>query len=261
VVLNIISNAVKYNREGGSVRISVEAREKYLRLSIADTGPGIPADKIGLLFSPFERLGAEHAGVEGTGIGLALSKRLVEAMAGRIGVHSEFGSGSTFWVEFPVADAVVFTDSWAREDLGRLHSGVNGAHRPVVLCIEDNDSNYRLIERTLAQRPEIKLICGALGETAVPLAESHMPDLILLDMHLPDVEGYEVLSRLRANPATEGIPIVVVSADATTPQIEKMLNAGAAAYLTKPLEIQKLLAVVDEAIGKGAANRVACLET
>lgn len=260
VVLNIISNAVKYNREGGSVRISVEAREKYLRLSIADTGPGIPADKIGLLFSPFERLGAEHAGVEGSGIGLALSKRLVEAMAGRIGVHSEFGNGSTFWVEFPVADAVVFTDAWAREDLGRLSSGLNGGHRPVVLCIEDNDSNYRLIERTLAQRPEIKLICGALGAAAVPLAESNNPDLILLDMHLPDLEGYEVLTRLRANPATGGIPIVIVSADATTPQIERMLNAGAAAYLTKPLEIQKLLAVVDEAIGKGTQERAACLE-
>jgi CheY-like chemotaxis protein len=261
VVLNIVSNAVKYNREGGSVRISVEAREQYLRLSVADTGPGIPADKIGLLFSPFERLGAEHAGVEGSGIGLALSKRLVEAMAGRIGVHSEFGSGTTFWVEFPVADAVVFTDSWAREDLGRLHSGVNGVHRPVVLCIEDNDSNYRLIERTLAQRPEIKLICGALGETAVPLAELHTPDLILLDMHLPDLEGYDVLGRLRANAVTNGIPVVVVSADATTPQIERMLNAGAAAYLTKPLEIQKLLAVVDEALGKGAQNKVVCLET
>lgn len=261
VVLNIVSNAVKYNREGGSVRISVEAREQHLRLSVADTGPGIPADKIGLLFSPFERLGAEHAGVEGSGIGLALSKRLVEAMAGRIGVHSEFGNGTTFWVEFPVADAVVFTDAWAREDLGRLHSGVNGAHRPVVLCIEDNDSNYRLIERTLAQRPEIKLICGALGETAVPLAELHAPDLILLDMHLPDLEGYDVLGRLRANAVTNGIPVVVVSADATTPQIERMLNAGAAAYLTKPLEIQKLLAVVDEAIGKGAQNKVVCLET
>ena len=260
VVLNIISNAVKYNREGGSVRISVEAREKFLRLSVADTGPGIPADKIGLLFSPFERLGAEHAGVEGTGIGLALSKRLVEAMAGRIGVHSEFGSGTTFWVEFPVADAVVFTDAWAQEDLGRLTAGVNGSHRPVVLCIEDNDSNYRLIERTLAQRPEIKLMCGALGADAVPLAESHAPELILLDMHLPDMDGYEVLRLLRGHPATADIPVVVISADATTPQIEKMLNAGAAAYLTKPLDIQKLLAVVDEGIGKGSQNKVVCLE-
>ncbi len=259
VFLNLLSNAVKYNRECGSVRIAAETRESCLRVSVTDTGPGIAPEKIGLLFSPFERLGAEHGGVEGTGIGLALSKRLVEAMAGRIGVASEAGQGTTFWIEFPIP-GVPDEDCPAPSPLQRLCASVENGHSPVVLCIEDNDSNYRLIERTLAQRPEIRLVLGTLGASAVLLAEEHRPDIVLLDMHLPDMDGGEVLETLRRNPHTAHIPVVVVSADATTPQRDRMLQAGVSAYLTKPLDIQALLNVVDESIGKGPLSAAPCLE-
>jgi len=255
VVLNLISNAVKYNHEGGSVRISAEIRGPNLKLNIADTGPGIASEKLHLLFSPFERLGAEHGGVEGTGIGLALSKRLVEAMSGRIGFENQAGSGATFWIEFPVADA---NASHENDDLRHLGGSIASDRPAVVLCIEDNASNFHLIERTFSHRPEIKLICGTLGASALALAEANRPDVILLDMHLPDLEGDEVLDILRSHRATAEIPVIVVSADATPRQVERMLDAGASAYLTKPLDIQKLLQVVDEAIGKGVQSGVPC---
>ena len=261
VVLNLMSNAVKYNREGGSVRVSAETRSPYLRLSVSDTGPGIAAEKMHLLFSPFERLGAEHNGVEGTGIGLALSKRLVEAMSGRIGVESHPGYGSTFWIELPIASTAGFENgNGCGADLEGLNRSVAPAADATILCIEDNESNFRLIARALGQWPEIKLLSGVLGAAAVPLAEEHHPDLILLDMHLPDVDGSEVLRRLHDNPRTAAIPVIIVSADATPPQMQQMLEAGAVAYLTKPLDIQKLLTVVNQSIRKGAPSTPSCLE-
>ncbi len=234
--------------------------ESCLRLSVTDTGPGIAPNKIGLLFSPFERLGAEHGGVEGTGIGLALSKRLVEAMAGRIGVAERSRSRNDILDRVPHPRCRPDEDDPAPSQLERLCASVANGSSPVVLCIEDNDSNYRLIERTLAQRPEIRLVLGTLGASAVLLAEEHQPDVVLLDMHLPDMDGGEVLETLRRNPRTANIPVVVVSADATAPQRERMLQAGVSAYLTKPLDIQALLNVVDESIGKGPRNTAPCLE-
>jgi len=252
VLLNLISNAVKYNKKGGSVRISANARDGWLRLSVADTGPGISKENIDRLFSPFERLGAAATRVEGTGIGLALSKRLVEAMSGRIGVDSEPGHGTTFWVEYLLSDESASPPSvQSNTDLHQLSLHVA---RPVVLCVEDNDSNFQLIERTLADRSEVRLICSKRGASTIELAQTHGPSLILLDLHLPDMSGDVVLERLKANTATAGIPVVVVSADATPRQIEHMLSAGAAAYLTKPLDIEKFLRVVDEAIQTGASS-------
>ena len=225
VLLNLMSNAVKYNQESGSVRISAEEQETYLRLNVADTGAGIAKDKFDLLFNPFERLGAEHTAVEGTGIGLALSKRLTEAMSGRIGMESEVGRGSTFWIELPLAG----TDGDAGQrgsDLDMLSRNVGATRPPLVLCIEDNASNFRLIERTLGHRPEIKLMHGKLGASALSMAETHQPDLILLDMHLPDMGGDEVLGRLKSNSKTSEIPVVIVSADATPRQIEQTMQAA-----------------------------------
>jgi signal transduction histidine kinase/ActR/RegA family two-component response regulator len=258
VLLNLISNAVKYNNKGGSVRISADAQDGRLRLNVTDTGPGLSKEQIGRLFSPFERIGAETSGIEGTGIGLALSKRLVEAMSGRIGVNSEPGHGATFWVEYPLSDGNT-SAAPARADMD-LHRLSLSIERPVVLCIEDNDSNFQLIERTLADRSEIKLISSKCGASAVELAQTHGPSLILLDLHLPDLQGDVVLERLKANPATAAFPVVVVSADATERQIERMLSAGAVAYLTKPLDIQKFLDVVDQAISDWSLRHVPCLE-
>jgi len=256
VLLNLLSNAVKYNRDGGSVHISTEVRDGHQRLSVTDTGEGIAKEQFSLLFNPFERLGAEHRGVEGTGIGLALSKRLTEAMSGMIGAVSEPGKGSTFWIEFPLAEASTRPDV----SLLRLSQSVASEKQTVVLCIEDNDSNYRLIERTLAKRPEIKLISGKLGSSALPLAEKHLPDLILLDMHLPDLLGDEVLSVLKSHSTTAEIPVVVISADATPGTIDKMLRAGATAYLTKPLDISTLLEVVDKTIAAVTPHNEPCLK-
>ncbi len=247
VLLNLMSNAVKYNHEGGSVRISAEGQDTHLRLNVGDTGPGIAKDKIELLFNPFERLGAEHTAVEGTGIGLALSKRLTEAMSGRIGVESEVGQGSTFWIELPLANSDGYSDEHGG-DLDMLSRNVTAMRPPLVLCIEDNDSNFRLIERTLTHRPEIKLVHGKLGASVLSMAETHQPDLILLDMHLPDIAGDEVLGMLKSNSKTSEIPVVIVSADATPRQIERTLQAGAKDYLIKPLDIAKLLDVVDAAM-------------
>jgi signal transduction histidine kinase/ActR/RegA family two-component response regulator len=257
VLLNLLSNAVKYNREGGSVHISTEVRDGHQRLSVTDTGEGIAKEQFSLLFNPFERLGAEHRGVEGTGIGLALSKRLTEAMSGKIGAVSKPGKGSTFWIELPLAEASTRSDA----SLLRLSRSVASEKQTVVLCIEDNDSNYRLIERTLANRPEIKLISGKLGSSALPLAEKHLPDLILLDMHLPDLLGDEVLGVLKSHSTTAEIPVVVISADATPGTIDRMLGAGASAYLTKPLDIPNLLEVVDKAIAAVTPHNEPCLKT
>ena len=256
VLLNLLSNAVKYNSDGGSVHISTEVRDGHQRLSVTDTGHGIAKEQFSLLFNPFERLGAEHSGVEGTGIGLALSKRLTEAMSGKIGAVSEPGKGSTFWIEFPLAEASTRSDA----SLLRLSRSVASEKQTVVLCIEDNDSNYRLIERTLAQRPEVKLISGKLGSSALPLAEKHLPDLVLLDMHLPDLLGDEVLSMLKSHSTTAEIPVVVISADATPGTIDRMLRAGASAYLTKPLDISNLLEVVDKAIAAVTPHNEPCFK-
>jgi CheY-like chemotaxis protein len=195
--------------------------------------------------------------VEGTGIGLALSKRLTEAMSGKIGAVSKPGKGSTFWIELPLAEASTRSDA----SLLRLSRSVASEKQTVVLCIEDNDSNYRLIERTLANRPEIKLISGKLGSSALPLAEKHLPDLILLDMHLPDLLGDEVLGVLKSHSTTAEIPVVVISADATPGTIDRMLGAGASAYLTKPLDIPNLLEVVDKAIAAVTPHNEPCLKT
>jgi len=256
VLLNLLSNAVKYNRDGGSVHISTEVRDGHQRLSVTDTGEGIAKEQFNLLFNPFERLGAEHRGVEGTGIGLALSKRLTEAMSGKIGAVSEPGKGSTFWIELPLAEASIRPDG----GLLRLSKSVAGEKQTVVVCIEDNDSNYRLIERTLANRPEIKLISGKLGSLALPLAEKHQPDLILLDMHLPDQLGDQVLTTLKSHVTTAEIPVVVISADATPGTIDRMLAAGASAYLTKPLDISHLLEVVDKSTAARTPQNEPCLK-
>jgi PAS domain S-box-containing protein len=247
VLLNLIANAVKYNRDAGKVTVSSEpAPEERHRISVADTGPGIHPDKMDRLFSAFERLGADETGVEGTGLGLVLSKRLVEAMGGTIGVESTPGEGSTFRVELPFADAItVPPDSTDREALGR--TGGSGPER-TLLYIEDNLSNVRLLERILDHRPEVELITAMQGGLGLDLARQHRPDLVLLDLHLPDIQGEEVLQRLQAAPETASIPVVVISADATPGQIDRLLSAGAHAYLTKPLDVRQLLELLDQTL-------------
>jgi CheY-like chemotaxis protein len=255
VILNLLSNAIKYNREGGSVTVSCAAKAGgRLRMEVKDTGLGIPEKKMSLLFSPFERLGAEDTNVEGSGVGLALSKKLVEAMGGLIGAESEFGQGSIFWVEFPLIEGQMqrYERCLDPEPLPIAES----CRKPMtVLYVEDNLSNSLLMETVFATRPGIKLLTAMQGRMGLDLAREHMPDLILLDLHLPDMHGDEVLRQLRADRKTKDIPVAIVSADATPGQIERLLAAGARSYLTKPLDIKNLLAFVDETSAQVKAAR------
>jgi CheY-like chemotaxis protein len=246
VLLNLLSNAVKYNREAGSIDIvcTVPGGDR-VRIAVRDTGPGLTPEKIALLFTPFQRLGAENTKIEGAGLGLALSKRLTELLGGMIGVDSAPGQGSTFWIELPRAAAPVGDGEWP----AAAGSASPRRERRPVLYIEDNLSNFRLVEAILARRPDLHVIAAMQGSIGLDLARQHLPDLVLLDLHLPDVPGHEVMRRLRADPLTAGIPIVIVSADATPSVIERTLADGAHAYLTKPIDVRNFLTVLDEALG------------
>jgi PAS domain S-box-containing protein len=254
VMLNLLSNAIKYNRPNGSVTITCEPRPRSrVRLSVSDTGPGISPDLIDRLFTPFDRLDADGSGIEGTGLGLALSKGLIDAIGGTMGVESTVGSGSTFWIELPNVKSP--KSSLARVS-PMLELKAADAAASTVLYIEDDVANVQLVERLLMQRPNVNLITSLLGVVGVELAQQYVPDLILLDVHLTDLHGFEVLERLRGDSRTIDIPVVVLSADATTWQRRRFRNAGIYDYLSKPLDLQQLLDVIDQHLGARAASQV-----
>ena len=247
VLLNLLTNAVKYNRRGGTVTVSyADAGIGRLRISVSDTGPGISLEMRERLFVPFDRLGAERQGIEGTGLGLVLSRRLVEAMGGTLGLDSTVGQGSTFWVDLALVEAPAGQPG--REHEVTVPRQERWEPAATVLYVEDNLSNLTLIERALAAHRNVKLLPAMQGRIGLDLAREHHPDLILLDLHLPDIHGVEVLDRLRAEPETREIPVIVISADATQGQIQRLRAAGARDYLTKPLDIAKLLKIVDEVL-------------
>jgi CheY-like chemotaxis protein len=213
---------------------------------ISDTGAGIAPEKLARLFTPFDRLGAEQSDVEGTGLGLALCQRLMHAMGGEIGVHSVIGEGSTFWIDLPGADSpldALTSDAGAAEHVSANHGGK-------ILYIEDNLSNLTLVQQMLAEENHIELLTAMQGRLGLDLARKHGPDLILLDLHLPDLPGAEILNRLRASDLTRDIPVVVISADATARQIKRLLAAGAQDYLTKPIDIGEFFRVIDQTMAK-----------
>ncbi|MDQ3940814.1 MAG: ATP-binding protein, partial [Actinomycetota bacterium] len=245
VMLNLMSNAIKYNRQHGNVEISCDRREHgRLKINVTDTGNGIPADRMEQVFTPFDRLGAEGSGVQGTGLGLALSKRLVDAMGGTITVVSELGRGSTFSVELAIApDPSRTTDE---EGVSEELTETVPSRSQTILYIEDNLSNLKLVERLLDRRPGLNLMSAMQGGIGVTLARDHQPSLILLDLDLPDIPGEEVLGRLHSDPRTAELPVVVISADATPGQMKRLLATGARAYLTKPFDVRRFFEVVDE---------------
>jgi signal transduction histidine kinase/ActR/RegA family two-component response regulator len=243
ILLNLLSNAVKYNVENGGIRIRCErGSEGFLRISIVDTGIGIAPKDQQKLFQPFERVVDENRGIEGTGLGLALSKKLTESMGGSIGVQSSVGQGSTFWLELPVADKIA--DPAPLED--ELLPSAAASRPRTVLYVEDNSANFALMERIVARKSEVKLLRAAQGRLAMDLARAHRPDLVLLDLHLPDISGRDVLAALKEDDATKQIPVAVVSADATPGQIDRLLAAGAKSYITKPLDVRVILRLLDE---------------
>jgi len=253
VLLNLASNAIKYNRRGGVATLSVEdTGDDHLRILVEDEGAGIPEEQLERLFVPFDRLGAEAGEVEGTGLGLALSERLVAAMGGTISVESTVGRGSTFSVELraaeaPLARAGSDPELAAIADASRLAAGT-------ILYIEDNVSNLRLVERFLAQHPHVRLIPAMQAGLGLELARRHLPDLILLDLHLPDMSGAEALERLQADPLTRGLAVVVLSADVTDGQVARLLEQGARDYLTKPLDVRRFIEVVGSALEDSKAT-------
>ncbi len=245
VLINLFSNAIKYNVPGGSVQVTCVQAHDRLRIDVVDTGLGIPPKDIDKLFTPFERLGAGDTGVEGTGLGLALSRRLVLLMGGALEVESVVGVGSTFTVSLPVGEypstvpgaaGITLPDQATTTVPDRSHS---------VLCIEDNPSNLRLLEVILASRPGVEMFAAIQGRIGLDLARRLLPDLILLDLNLPDINGAQVLAELRQSKATSGIPVAVVSADATPLRIERLLSQGADAFLTKPLDVAEVLSTLD----------------
>ena len=247
VLLNLLSNAIKYNRPGGQVSIEVEVEGACIGVSVCDTGKGIAADKIGQLFKPFERLGADP-NVEGSGLGLALSKSLLEKMDGQLNVHSQHGIGSRFTLQLPfarlqaphcVAAVVIETASISPV---RAMSATQGK----VLYIEDNLSSLALIETLLHRRPGIKLLSSMQGQLGLDLAAQHAPQLILLDVSLPDIDGLTVLQRLRRSAITQHTPVLMITADASAPTRQALLDAGATAVLNKPINVPAFLAHLDQ---------------
>lgn len=246
VLLNILLNAIKYNRERGQVWISCDAlSETEVQIRIRDSGQGISLEQQKHLFIPFERLGAERTTIEGMGLGLALSQQLTHAMNGELGVESELGVGSTFWITLPQTENPVEQSYHPDNGLIQIPAASGLPPQHTILYIEDNFSNLQLVEEILKLRPTIRLLAGLDGETGLEIAAQNKPDLILLDLHLPDMRGDEVATRLKSNPQTQQIPIIIVSADATQLNNQALLKAGIQAYLTKPIDVANFLQVLD----------------
>ena len=251
VLLNLLSNAVKFNRANGTISIACMAEDDSVQIRVSDTGTGLTPEQQRSLFVAFERLDADRRGVEGTGIGLALSKSLTDLMGGQIGVESTPGQGSTFWVRMPVAEAHPGAAPEAKASVAQA-SG-DGRRQWDVLCIEDNPANLRLMERILAQRTDIRLLSASAPGLGLELAAAHRPALILLDINLPDMNGYDVMKCLRENAATRDIPVVAVSANAMPKDVARGKAAGFIDYLTKPLDVGRFNSVVDRVL-KAAAS-------
>ena len=245
VLLNLLSNGVKYNRPGGVVSISSEeVPGGRLRIKVTDTGLGISTQVMDRLFMPFDRLGAEASGVEGTGLGLALSKGLMDAMGGSLMAESVVGTGSVFSIELKLAETPVQRYERGLEiDM----ESVPGDRTRTVLYIEDNPSNLELVDRVLKNRLGLKLISTMQGSRGIELAREHRPDVILLDLHLPDMTGEDVLRHLREDPVPRHTRVVVITADATSRRVKELLAAGADDFLTKPLDVKRFIQVVESA--------------
>jgi signal transduction histidine kinase/CheY-like chemotaxis protein len=250
VFINLLSNAIKYNRVGGSVEVTVDtvAASGRIRVGFRDTGAGLSPDRIGQLFQPFNRLGREVGAEEGTGIGLVVSKRLVELMEGQIGVESCVGVGSTFWIELAPADAA--------QPGGDFHDAIKALATVVrndtllgtLLCIEDNPTNLALVEKLLARRADIRLVSARDAMRGIDLARSVQPDVILMDINLPGMNGITALRILAQDPATAHIPVIALSANAMPRDVEKGLEAGFYRYLTKPIKIDQFMETLDAAL-------------
>ena len=246
VLLNLLSNAVKYNRDGGEVRVSARVKGTVVRIAVSDTGQGIAADRMGDLFQPFKRLGAERSKVEGFGLGLSITRRLVELMDGRMGVESEPGRGSTFWFELPLEQPEddVATESEPSAETGNVLMSATAT----VLCVEDDPANQKLVQAVFSRWKQMRLILAQDGVQGLDLALSARPDLILLDIDLPGLSGYDILRALRGREDTKHVPVIGVSARAMPADMDLAVGASFHAYLTKPYQLRDLQAAIESAL-------------
>ncbi len=247
VLQNLISNAIKYNVEDG--RVIVEAQETpdaAIRISVRDTGGGISEERRDELFQPFSRLGAETKGIDGVGIGLALAKNLVEAMGGEIGFESAVGEGSTFWFNLPVATESARPAISSQDDSGGAPIDTGPAY--TMLYVEDNVSNLRLMEHLIATLPNVTLLSAPTPRLGLELARAHRPNVIVLDLHLPEMSGFDLFERLKAAPETRRTPVIALTAAAMPRDVRRGIAAGFFRYMTKPIEAKAFLATVEEAL-------------
>ena len=257
VMINLLSNAIKYNRPGGVVTVRYErSGADMVRILVADSGNGLTAAQIGQLFQPFNRLGQEDSTEEGTGIGLVVTKQLVELMQGTIGVTSQPGIGSEFWVEFPITNAPAYGEESEALALGHpaQESDSPLGKQRTLLYVEDNPANMELVEQLIARRSDLKLLTAINGHLGVVMARSYQPDVILMDINLPGLSGFGALKILRNDPATAHIPVIALSANAVPRDIERGMDAGFFRYLTKPIKVVEFMDALDVALNFAQQN-------
>ena len=255
VLINLLSNAIKYNRTGGTVTVDCAVRAERIRITVADTGPGLAPDELAQLFQAFNRLGQKAGREEGTGIGLVVSKRLVELMNGVIGVESTVGAGSVFWIELLLATAVETDEAPTDSSQHTPPELPRGARLRTLLYVEDNPANLKLVEQLVARRPDMRLLSAGDAHLGIEIARTSLPDVILMDINLPGISGFDALRILRDDPATSQTPVIALSANAMPREVERGLKAGFFRYLTKPIKVPEFITTLTEALGVAAERK------
>ncbi|WP_420798842.1 PAS domain-containing hybrid sensor histidine kinase/response regulator [Geothrix limicola] len=251
VLINLLSNAIKYNRPGGTVNVACDsATPGRVRISVQDSGQGMTPVQLRQLFQPFNRLGQEHSNEEGTGIGLVMSKLLVELMGGTLGVNSSVGVGSLFWYDLNTSESPSLVDTKVEDRVERKTSEGGATSLRTVLCVEDNPANLALIQQLIGRRPELRLLSAENATQGMALAKEKQPDVILMDINLPGLNGIDALIILKNTSSTAHIPVIAISANAMVGDIKRGLDSGFSRYLTKPINVIEFMDALDEALEK-----------
>jgi len=260
ILLNLLTNAIKYNRQNGTVTVECGKVSERLRVSVTDIGMGLSSEELERLFQPFNRLGRETGAEEGTGIGLVVTKRLTELMGGAIGVKSTPGVGSVFWIDVDSSPGPEEADtSNILKPIAQTAATSTATSQSTILYIEDNPGNLKLVEQLIAFRADLRLLTASAGRLGIELARAHRPTIILMDINLPDINGIEALRILRSDPSTAYIPVLALSANAMPRDIENGLRAGFFGYLTKPIKVNEFMDTINKALemAKNGNNPIA----